>query len=388
MSLRFLTSGESHGRGLLVIVEGLPAGLPVQAEDIERELTRRRRGYGRGARMALERDEMQIWGGLRGGCTTGAPVGVSIANSEYEKWEGAMHPFSLDTDAAAAKAFHAPRPGHADLPGAIKYRQEEFRNILERASARTTAPRTVAGALAKTLLASLGVRVRSAVARMGGVAVPLPQTEAEWARAMDNHLGCATEAGESALVRSIDEAKAVGDSLGGVFVVSAVGVPAGLGSGVEWDRRLDTKLGGALLSIPAMKGVEIGDAFAGADLPGSLVHDELFTDKGRWARRSNHAGGIEGGMSNGEEIVLRVAMKPIPTMTKALHSVDVRTGEAVAAHAERSDVCAVAAACVVAEAMTAWVLAGEVLELCGGDHMEEVRTRFAAHRERAERWLI
>lgn len=388
MTWRFLTSGESHGRGLLLVVDGLPAGLAVRPEDLSEELARRRRGHGRGPRMALERDEIQVWGGLRHGHTTGAPVGMELPNAEAELWEQALDPWHTVPEAEEARRITAPRPGHADLPGAIKYRHHDLRNVLERASARTTAPRTVAGTLARCLLATCHIVIRGAVLSIGGHAVPGPVHDEAWERARHSPLGCATEEGERLLATRIDEARERGDSLGGVVVISAHGVPAGLGSGVEWDRRLDARLGGALLAIPGIKGVEIGEAFASAALPGSAVHDPIDGSRGEWRRETNHAGGLEGGMSNGEEIVLRLAMKPIPTLQRPLASFDVRTHRAVEAHAERSDVCAVPAACVVAEAMVAWVLGGELVEQFGGDTVEDLRERLDAYRHRAKGWLL
>ena len=388
MTLRMLTSGESHGPGLLAVVEGLPAGIPVRPEDLSEELARRRRGHGRGPRMALERDEVRIWGGIRDGRTTGAPVGLAIPNAEAEAWAAALDPWRADPEAVERVRIDAPRPGHADLAGAIKYRMEDMRNALERASARTTAPRTAAGALARRLLAELGIRVRGAVVAVGGVEVPAPADEAEWERARLSPLGCARAESEPLLVDRIDRAAREGDSLGGLFLIEMDGVPAGVGGFAEWDRRLDGRLGGALLSIPGVKGVEVGEAFAGAARPGSEVHDEILVREGAWGRFSNRAGGLEGGMSDGEPIRLRAAMKPIPTLRRPLRSHDVRTGRPVEAHAERSDVCAVPAACVVGEAMAAWVLAAAILEQFGGDTLEDLGARFRAHRERARGWLL
>jgi chorismate synthase len=263
-----------------------------------------------------------------------------------------------------------------------------MRNVLERASARSTAPRTAAGALARKLLAELGISVRGAVTAVGGVPVPSPSDEEGWRRAFDSPLGCADPGAEAVLIERIDEAAREGDSLGGIFLISVLGLPPGLGSGVEWDRRLDARLGGALLSIPGLKGVEVGEAFASAAEPGSRVHDEILVREGAWTHRTNRAGCIEGGMTNGEELLLRAAMKPIPTMRKPLGSYDVRAGRPASAHAERSDVCAVPAACVVGEAMAAWVLAEAVLEQFGGDTLEELQGRFELYRSRARSWLL
>jgi chorismate synthase len=338
--------------------------------------------------MALERDQVRIYGGLRGGLTTGGPVGLLIPNAEAAAWAESMDPWSVPDAAADRIRIDAPRPGHADLPGAIKYGLSDMRNVLERASARSTAPRTAAGALARKLLAELGISVRGAVTAVGGVPVPSPSDEEGWRRAFDSPLGCADPGAEAVLIERIDEAAREGDSLGGIFLISVLGLPPGLGSGVEWDRRLDARLGGALLSIPGIKGVEVGEAFASAAEPGSRVHDEILVREGAWTHRTNRAGGIEGGMTNGEELLLRAAMKPIPTMRKPLGSYDVRAGRPASAHAERSDVCAVPAACVVGEAMAAWVLAEAVLEQFGGDTLEELQGRFELYRSRARSWLL
>lgn len=386
-ALRFLTSGESHGQGFLIIVEGLPAGLGVRLDRVKEELARRRRGFGRGERMKIERDLLEIWGGVRDGLTTGAPVGFTLKNSEWELWRSVLDPQRVEKEAAESKKITRPRPGHADLSGAIKYGHRDMRNVLERASARATAAWTVAGTLGRLLLESLGVEVRGAVTSIGGVYVAPPQSELEWAFARSSSMGSPRQEDEELLEKVVRSAMEKGDSVGGTFVVSAVGLPPGIGSYAEWDRRLDGRLAAALMAIPAIKGVEIGDGFPSADRLGSEVHDEILLRGQGFARATNRAGGLEGGMTNGEEVIVRAAMKPIPTVRNPLRTVDIETGMATTAHAERSDTCAVPAACVVGEAMVAWTLAVAVLEQFGGDTADELKSRFALYRERAEGFL-
>ena len=388
MTLRFLTSGESHGRGLLVVTEGIPAGLAVSREFLELRLARRRRGFGRGGRALLERDELTVWGGLRNGRTTGGPVGVSIGNAEWESWDEAMNPWAVCVEAACMRAVTAPRPGHADLAGSVKFGHRDMRNVLERSSARTTAPRTVAGTLAARMLEELGVAVRGAVESIGGVTVRTPGTFEEWTRASLSELGVTRPEDEEALKKRILQAAEEGDSLGGTFVLSITGLPPGVGSFAEWDERLDGLLGQAILSIPGVKGVEFGEGFRSADLPGSRLHDPIVVDGGRWTRPSTNAGGLEGGMSNGGEIRLRAVMKPIPTMKKGLPSFDTVSDRPCAGHSERSDVCAVPSACVVAEAMAAWTVACAVTAQFGNDRMDDLKQRFASYTQRAERWNL
>jgi chorismate synthase len=383
MTLRFLTSGESHGRGYLVVVEGLPAGLALPRERFVAELARRRRGFGRGPRMALERDELTFWGGLRGGRTTGAPLGLTLGNSEWESWRPVLDPEAIDAEAAAAKAAHCPRPGHADLAGLVKYGHGDCRDVLERASARATAAWTVIGVVGRLLLESVGVAVRGAVDAIGGVTCSLPGDDAQWERAARADLGCAREEDEPALIARIRAASESGETLGGTFVVSVTGMPAGVGSYVELDRRLDGRLAGALMAIPAVKGVEVGLGFRLAEVDGSQAQDEIVAEGGL-RRRTNRAGGLEGGMTNGEEILLRAAMKPIPTRRRPLASVDIRDGRARSAHVERGDVCAVPAAVVVAEALTAWTVAQALAEQFGGDQASELRERVTAFRRKGE----
>ena len=367
--LRFLTAGESHGPRLTAIVEGLPAGLAVDVEGINRDLARRQRGYGRSARMALEQDRVEILGGVIAGRTTGAPVALSIENRDWVHWRDRWAAGDLPR-------MSVPRPGHADYAGMVKYGLDDARPVAERASARETAARVAVGALAKQLLAAVGIAVGSVVTEIGGVVATVPGLPPEelWALAEASDVGCPDEQAAGRMRAAIDEAREAGDSLGGVFVVTATGVPVGLGSHVHWDRRLDARLAAAVMSIPAVKGVEIGPAFENARRRGTQVQDEFEFLISHFsfltpARSTNRAGGIEGGMSNGQPIVVRAAMKPIPTVLAPLRSVDLATGEEASARYERADVCAVPAAAVVGEAMVAWVLAEAVEEKYGGDSL-------------------
>ena len=372
--LRFLTAGESHGKGLVVILEGLPAGLAVTAADIQGELARRRLGFGRGPRMRFEVDELTLLGGIRHGRTLGSPVAIQIANTEWPKWEQEMSPDPGQTE----KPLHQPRPGHADLPGMQKYGFSDARDVLERASARETAARVAAGAVAKVLLAELDIAIVSHVVQMGPVmskssARPGP---ADLARVDESQVRCFDPEAEEAMVAEIKAAAKVGDSLGGVVEVIGYGVPVGLGSHVHWDRKLDGVLGQALLSIQAVKGVEIGDAIDVAGRRGSEAHDPIGWDRDSEAfvRDSNWSGGIEGGISNGQPVVARVAMKPLATLNRpVLKTVDVVTKEETVSFKERTDVTAVPAMGVVAETMMALVLAGEALRKFGGDSVTELR---------------
>jgi len=380
--LRFLTAGESHGPCLMSIVEGVPAGLPLTPGDINRDLRRRQGGYGRSGRMEIERDEVAILSGISAGRTIGAPVALRIENAGRS---------------GSGERVSVPRPGHADLAGAVKYNLDDLRLVAERASARETAARVAAGAIARRLLLEFGVAVGSYVAEIGGVVADIPDLPLVrlWELAEAADVRCPVSEAAEAMRRRIDEARAAGDSVGGVFVVAASGVPVGLGSHVHWDRRLDGRLAQALLSIPAVKGLEIGPAFENARLLGTRVQDEIFPEAGGlggspdvlstlapplrrsgFVRRTNRAGGIEGGISNGQPIVLRAAMKPIPTTVTPLRSVDLATGKAAMTEYLRSDVCAVPAAAVVGEAMVAWVLADALLEKLGGDHIEEMKARW------------
>lgn len=387
MTLRFLSSGESHGRGLMLIIEGLPAHLEVEKERLTAELARRRRGYGRGPRMKLEKDVLTPWSGLRNGFTTGNPVSFSLENTEWEKWETILNPWKIDEDAALEKRVVRPRPGHADLPGAIKYDHKDIRNILERASARSTASWTVAGTVARLLLEVLGVTIRSSVTSIGGVQVCPPSTEEEWDRAASSDLGCPRTEDEQRLVERIKKCGEEGDTLGGTFILSAIGLPPGIGSHAEWDRRLDGLIAGAIMSIPAIKGFETGAGFELALVQGSHAHDEIVPNDRGWKRLTNNAGGLEGGMTNGEELLLSAAMKPIPTLKKPLRSIDITSGEEVAAAFERSDVCALPAVCIVGEAMLSWVLARTIMEQFGGDTLGDLKQRWTSYKKRVEGFI-
>ncbi len=375
--LRFLTAGESHGRALLVTIEGLPAGLEITAEEIQAELARRRLGYGRGPRMRFEQDELTILGGVRHGRTLGSPVALEIGNTEWPKWEQEMSPGPGKTE----KPLTRPRPGHADLAGMQKYGFTDARDVLERASARETAARVAAGACAKALLSHLGVSILSHVIQMGSVVAKSPANGSgrprmvDLARIDESPVRVNDPADEEAMISEIKAAAKEGDSLGGVVEVLGYGVPVGLGSHVHWDRRLDALLAHALMSIPAMKAVEIGEGFDGAGRRGSQAHDEIFWDAGEgvYRRETARAGGVEGGMSTGDLLVARAAMKPLSTLNRpVLKTVDVETKEATVSFKERTDVTAVPAAGVVAETMVALVLAGEALRKFGGDSVAEL----------------
>jgi chorismate synthase len=377
--LRFLTAGESHGPALVTIVEGLPKGLPITLEDFAHELARRRQGHGRGRRMQIEADELEILSGVRNGRTLGSPVAVVVRNTEWPKWSGVMSV----APGEPVQGITRPRPGHADLAGMLKYDTDDARDILERASARETAARTVAGVLAKKLLAEVDIQVVSHVVAIGGVtyegAMPGPDQSAE----VDaSEVRCLDPQVSALMIEAIDVARESKDTLGGVFEVIAYGLPPGIGSHVHHDRRLDGRLAAALMSIPAIKGVEIGEGFSVAGLPGSKAHDEIFLEDGRVARASNRAGGIEGGMSNGEPIRARAAMKPISTLMQPLATVDMATGEPAAAVRERADVCAVPAAAVVGEQMAALVLAEEMQRKFGGDTIDDFALAVAAYTKR------
>lgn len=382
--LRFLTAGESHGPALVAVVEGLPKGLEVDVKGLSAELTRRRHGYGRGARMSIEQDEIEILGGVRHGHTLGSPVAVLIRNTEWPKWEKIMSPGPGE----GGKEVSRPRPGHADLAGMLKYDTADARDILERASARETAARTVVGYLAKRLLAACGIEVLSHVVSIGSVvAKPLVAQPEDRPRIDEDPVRCLDPQASLEMVAAIDQAKEKKDTLGGVFEVVALGVPVGIGSHVHYDRRLDMLLGGALMSIPAIKGVEVGDGFEAARSPGSAAHDEIVRVDGEVSRSTNRAGGIEGGMSNGQPLRVRGAMKPISTLMQPLRTIDMSTGEADQAVRERSDVCAVPAAAVVGEQMVAYILATELTRKFGGDTLDELTSSVEVHRDRVERRL-
>ena len=378
--LRWLTAGESHGPSLVAILEGLPAHVRVTTDDLADSLARRRLGHGRGARMKFEQDAIRVLGGVRHGETQGGPVAIEIGNTEWPKWEKVMSADPVDPAELESLARNAPltrpRPGHADLVGMQKYAFDEARPILERASARETAARVALGRVASNFLEqAVGARIVSHVVALGGVKTPagvVPGPD-DVARLDADEVRCLDPVTSAAMVARIDQAHKDGDTLGGVVEVVVHGLPPGLGSHVHWDRRLDAKLAGALMGIQAIKGVEVGDGFELADTPGSLAHDEIVSTDEGLRRTSGRSGGTEGGMSTGEILRVRAAMKPIATVPKALRTVDVATGEATVAHHQRSDVCAVPAAGIVAEAMVALVLADAVIEKFGGDSVQETR---------------
>jgi chorismate synthase len=378
--LRWLTAGESHGPSLVAILEGLPSHVRLTSDDISDALARRRLGYGRGARMKFEQDEVTITGGVRHGLTQGGPVAIMVGNTEWPKWEKVMSadpvdPVELDALARNA-ALTRPRPGHADLVGMQKYGFDEARPILERASARETAARVALGRVASNFLEqAVGARVVSHVIELGGVRAPaglVPDPD-DVARLDDDPVRCLDPGTSARMVETIDQAHKDGDTLGGVVEVVVHGLPPGLGSHVHWDRRLDSRLAGALMGIQAIKGVEVGDGFETAATPGSRAHDEIVSGEDGLRRTTGRSGGTEGGMTTGEVLRVRAAMKPIATVPRALRTVDVSTGEATTAHHQRSDVCAVPAAGIVAEAMVALVLADAVVEKFGGDSLPETR---------------
>ena len=386
---RFLTAGESHGEALTAVIDGVPAGVPLGEADINGDLARRQRGYGRGGRMKIERDQVHIVSGVRWGLTLGSPITLQIANRDWENWKATMS-VAPPEPGASAKEVTRPRPGHADLAGAMKYGHRDIRNVLERSSARETTARVAVAGVAKRLLAEFGIAVLSHVVEIGGVRIPenldLPWDEIE-RRAEASDVRCADSETEAAIVAAIDQAKAKGDTLGGVLEVVALGCPVGLGSYVQWDRRLDGRLAQALCSIQAIKGCEVGLGFETARRPGSAVHDEILFDTTTGFRRSsNNAGGLEGGVTNGQPLVVRAAMKPLSTLRTPLRSVDLATKEAVEAVVERSDVCAVPAAGIVGEAMVAIVLADAFLEKFGGDSLEEIRRNYTAYQDGLKRW--
>jgi len=382
MALRFTTAGESHGPGLLAVLEGLPAGLELQPEDLDRDLARRQLGHGRGGRMKIESDRAEVMSGIRHGRTLGSPVAIEIANRDYVNWEERMNPWPVDAEVAEV---HLPRPGHADLAGVQKFGFTDVRNVLERASARETAARVACGALAKVFLRALGVSVHSHVLSIGAVDAPVRDDlqPADFEGVDESPVRCLDADASAAMVEAIDAARKANESLGGVYEVLALGVVPGLGSHVSWDTKLDGRLAQAVMSIQAMKGVSIGEGFALAPLPGSRAHDEIFwSEQDGFQRETNRAGGIEGGMTTGGPVVVRAAMKPLPTLTKPLRSVDIATKEPAQALRERTDSCTVPAAAVVGEAMVALVLGSAYREKFGGDHIDDTLAALRAYRER------
>jgi chorismate synthase len=382
VSLRLITAGESHGPGLTCIVEGLPAGLELDPDAINADMARRQLGHGRGGRMKIERDAAEVTSGVRHGLTLGGPIALSVRNRDYANWEERMNPWPVE---AAVPEVHLPRPGHADLAGVQKYGFTDVRNVLERASARETAARVAGGALAKAFLRALGVEVVSHVTQIGSVRAPERNGLAfeDFAEVDASPVRCLDADASKAMVQEINVLRKANESLGGVFEVRAFGLVPGLGSHVSWEERLDGRIGLAMLSIQAIKGCGIGDGFDLAGRPGSAAHDEIFYEEERgYFRETNRSGGVEGGMSTGEPLVVRCAMKPLPTLTKPLRSVDIATREPAQALRERTDSCTVPAAGVVGEAMLAIVLAGAYREKFGGDHIDDTRAALAAYEER------
>jgi chorismate synthase len=382
MSFRFTTAGESHGPGLVAIVEGLPAGLELNRERLDADMARRQLGHGRGGRMKIERDAVEIRSGVRHGRTLGSPIAVLVANRDYPNWEERMNPWPVD---AEIEESHLPRPGHADLAGLWKYGFRDVRNVLERASARETAARVAAGAIAKEFLRALGVEIYSHVLRIASVAVPEPGDlrPQDFEGVDESPVRVLDKATEEAMVEEINRLRKANESLGGVFEVRAFGLTPGLGSHVAWDERLDSRLAQAIVSIQAVKGVSVGEAWEVAAVPGSQAHDEIFYSEERgWYRETNRAGGVEGGMTNGEPLIVRGAIKPISTLTKPLRSVDTETKQPAQAMRERTDSTVVPAAGVVAEAMVALVLARCYREKFGGDHIDDVIAAVRSYEER------
>ncbi len=385
MNFKFTTAGESHGPALVVIIEGAPAGLPIDKAAIDHELWRRQQGYGRGGRMKIETDTVQILSGIRHGKALGSPIALMIENRDFVHWTDIMSAEEIEVQPKNPRIVKRPRPGHADLAGGQKYQARDLRNILERASARETAARVAAGAVARQLLSAFGVEIKSHVAKLGSV--PENPIEADWeaisAISRDAPLMCADKEIESAMMAHIDEAKEKGDTLGGIFEVVAKNLPVGLGSHTSWEDKLDGRIARAIMSIHAVKAVEIGEGVTNAGRPGSAVHDEIFYDPkaASFFRKTNRAGGLEGGITNGEELRARGYLKPISTLKKPLHSVDIDTKEDSPAAFERSDVTAVPAAGVIGEAMLAIVLANSFREKFGGDSLNEMDRNFRSYVE-------
>lgn len=379
--IRFLTAGESHGKALLAILEGVPASLPITLAYINAHLLRRQKGIGRGKRMEIERDEVEILSGVRGGKTLGSPIALLIKNRDWENWKETMDPEKLLTEVK----FTRPRPGHADLAGGIKFQHRDLRNVLERASARETAARVAVGAIARRMLEEFGILIFSQTIQIGSVKIESDKTDLS--RIEESPLRCADAKAEREMISLIQKAQSNKDTLGGVFEVVAQGVPPGVGSYTHWEKRLDAMLAGAVMSIPGVKGVEIGEGFYCASNYGSSVHDQIYWSKERgYYRETNRAGGIEGGVSNGEDIVVRGAMKPIPTLGKPLMSVDIDSKELTPSQSERADVCVVPSAGVVGEAVVAIVLASAIQEKFGGDTVQELKENLESYLKRVAKY--
>jgi chorismate synthase len=380
----FTTAGESHGPQLTTIVTGMPAGVTLHKDAINKDLARRQHGYGRGGRMKIEQDEVEIVGGVRGGETLGSPIAIVIRNRDFENWRGAMDPWSLDAAETHKRRVHAPRPGHVDLPGGMKYDRRDLRDVLERASARETASRVAAGAMAKELLRAFGIEIRSGVISVGAAGDPEAAVTWEELTAVDDDspLRAVSREHEPAMIAAVDKAKEAGETLGGTIVVAARGVPIGLGSYVQWTEKLDGRIAQAILSIHAVKAVAIGAGVAGARRLGSEVHDAIYRDDERgYHRTTNRAGGLEGGVTNGQDVVVRAFMKPISTLRRGLPSIDIETKETHRSQWERSDVTAVPACGVVCEAMLAIVLADAMRQKFGGDSLGEMRRNYDGYLE-------
>jgi chorismate synthase len=385
MALKLTTAGESHGPGLTCILEGLPAGLELDRDALNRDLARRQLGHGRGGRMKIEKDQVAVTGGVRHGRTLGGPIALQVVNRDYANWEERMNPWPVE---AELPEVHLPRPGHADLVGTQKYGLTDVRDILERASARETAARVAGGAVAKAFLRAMGVEIRSHVIQITSVHAPRRDDlgPADFEHVDESPVRCLDPEASKAMVAEIDKLRKANESLGGVFEVRAFGLVPGLGSHVSWAERLDGRLGQAILSIQAIKAVSIGDGFEVAGVPGSQAHDEIFYDDARgYYRNTNRAGGVEGGMTTGAPLVVRGSMKPLPTLTKPLRSVDIATHEPAEALRERTDSCTVPAAGVVGEAMVAFVLADAYRQKFGGDHVDDARAALAAYEQRIGR---
>jgi len=388
MNFKFTTAGESHGKALLTVIEGVPAGLRLDVSAIDHELWRRQQGYGRGGRMKIEKDEVQVISGIRHGLALGSPVALMIENRDFVHWQQIMSSEPIESEPANPRVVKRPRPGHADLPGGQKFQTRDLRNILERASARETAARVAAGAVAKLLLTEFGVEIKSHVAQLGGI--PEKPLSAEWpqiaALPSDSPLNCVDTEIQKSMIDKIDSVKEEGDSLGGIFEVVANGVVSGVGSHTSWSEKLDGRIAQAFMSIHAVKAVEIGTGVLNASIPGSQVHDEIFHDGERFTRNTNRAGGLEGGITNGEELRIRGYLKPISTLKKPLRSVDIDTKmEDVAAY-ERSDVTVVPAAGVIGESMLAIVLANSYREKFGGDSIDEMKRNYEGYLKQVEKY--
>jgi len=388
MNFKFTTAGESHGKALLTVIEGVPAGLRLDVSAIDHELWRRQQGYGRGGRMKIEKDEVQVISGIRHGLALGSPVALMIENRDFVHWQQIMSSEPIESEPVNPRVVKRPRPGHADLPGGQKFQTRDLRNILERASARETAARVAAGAVAKLLLREFGVEIRSHVAQLGGI--PEKPLSAEWPQIAglpsDSPLNCVDTEIQKSMIDKIDSVKEEGDTLGGIFEVVANGVVSGVGSHTSWSEKLDGRIAQAFMSIHAVKAVEIGTGVLNASIPGSQVHDEIFHDGERFTRNTNRAGGLEGGITNGEELRVRGYLKPISTLKKPLRSVDIDTKQEDVAAYERSDVTVVPAAGVIGESMLAIVLANSYREKFGGDSIDEMKRNYEGYLKQVEKY--